>query len=146
MPASSEESADGFWDVVAKESIDAREPSRRRCRINPERCRAWWNHDAGECWFVHSSNTDKPVLASRDYAAAGVEAMKLDAPKRLTIPVDGVATYRKRLEDHYGIKPSKKSRWPKRSIRVPYEPFTYDDRKLTQDKAKGSAGTENLQI
>ncbi|OAL06343.1 hypothetical protein IQ06DRAFT_290303 [Phaeosphaeriaceae sp. SRC1lsM3a] len=77
---------------------------------------------------------DKPALTSKDPVAAKVEDMTIESSGRAIMPASGIGTYRNRLEDHYGLKPYRNSRWPKRGIRIPYEPFTHDDLKVDTDK------------
>jgi hypothetical protein len=120
-------------DTIAIESIPSHYPdtdmapleagSRRRCKHDPERCRAWWTHDPDECWTVLSEPTRNLATDS-----------SIPSPNAFILPAGGLQIYDERLIDHYGMRGSGTSMWPKLGIRVPYDPMTFDDRKLDSTK------------
>jgi hypothetical protein len=136
--------APDIWKVVPDEEVEPLElGSRRRCRHRFERCRAWWEHPAEECWVVDSKrmrHPDAPETAkdgNEDEDPADIQDDGEDAEPdsmTLTMPEGNIDIYRARLYDHYGVMPHGTSRWPKRGVRIPYEPMTYDDRKLDRGR------------
>jgi hypothetical protein len=123
-------------------AVDLEPRSRRKCLINPNRCRAFWSHSVKECWIPYSERPTRP----EDPIMWPIQ--EIDAPKGIEeggadgyVPTVGMPVYRSRLYDHYGImfpntSPSrdlKRPQWPRIGIRVPYEPMTIEDLRLRRD-------------
>ncbi|KAH8700065.1 hypothetical protein GQ44DRAFT_764649 [Phaeosphaeriaceae sp. PMI808] len=121
------------------------EPEGSRCQSNRQ-CRAWWPHPPAECWIVHSQKTHR-LCSMTNVEPSRAQALeeklrKIPETQNLQITETCVDIYRKRLDDHYGLK---QAQWPKLGIRTPYEPTTYDDRKLVQDSTpKNTTNTINI--
>ena len=114
----------------AQDAAQASAPKKLRCKTN--NCRAWWYHPAEECWVVHSTKTQRPADDMTEE-----QLRPIGSPQIQTMPESGVRTYVDRLHDHFGIRQpeGQAERWPKLGIRVPYEPRTYDDRKVDPDRS-----------
>jgi len=125
---------------------------RKKCLLNPNRCRAFWDHSLNECWIPYSEQPTRPEEPVK-WPIQGI-----DAPKDVTeggpdgyVPALGMPVYRSRLYDHYGLmfqstpKDEVPARpiWPRIGIRVPYEPMTFEDlRVCREDEGKGEMEPE----
>lgn len=113
--------------------------SRRQCRSNPERCRAFWTHSSNECWVPYPEQPKRP----KDPIEWPIQ--EIDAPKGIDeggpngyVPTIGMPVYSSRIYDHYGLlypntsldKDWQRPQWPRIGVRVPYEPMTIEDLRL----------------
>ena len=121
--------------------------SRQKCKLNPERCRVWWNpdHPAEECWIPY------PEEPTRPQDPIEWPLLAIDAPKDNPddyLPSQERDIYRSRLYDHYGLmhnrgSENRESQWPRFGVRIPYEPMTFDDLRLkiqSNDEAPAEVG------
>ncbi|KAF2830286.1 hypothetical protein CC86DRAFT_463620 [Ophiobolus disseminans] len=147
----------GVWRTVSDSDIPPLELNRRRCmseekeqvqdpeqtpapskpRCKTSHCRAWWYHPVEECWVVHSKNTQR---SADDMTEA--QLRPIGSPQIQTIPESSVRIYTERLHDHYGVRQpeGQVERWPRLGVRVPYEPRTYDDRKVDPERPESDDG------
>ncbi|KAI4698719.1 hypothetical protein J4E81_005330 [Alternaria sp. BMP 2799] len=123
---------------------------RKKCLLNPNRCRAFWDHSLNECWIPYSEQPTRPEQPVKWPIQA------IDAPKDVSeggadgyLPTLGIPVYRSRLSDHYGLmfpntptdKTPERPQWPRIGIRVPYEPMTFEDLRICRED-EGAGGME----
>ncbi|RMZ74488.1 hypothetical protein GMOD_00003535 [Pyrenophora seminiperda CCB06] len=151
-PASSVDSPPHEWVDVDPNTIppefpdgkvEAFEGPKRRCKHNPDRCRAWWTHSPDECWVVQPEQVPRPLPPNPTLHPL----MTIAPPGDFQLPKSGRHIYGERIEDNYGLNGKEGAYWPRIGIRVPYEPMTYDDLKKNRLRGrKGASGGEKSKV
>ncbi|KAI8942806.1 hypothetical protein NX059_000849 [Plenodomus lindquistii] len=121
-------------------------------RLHSAKCRAFWTHTPDDCFYAYP---EQPLKPGQPEEAAAWPTLRIDIPKDASlggadgyVPQSGITHYEKRLKDHFALLHNIKypgPKWPRIGMRVPYEPMTFDDLRLTGAANKGNESAESAE-